>query len=76
VSQIEDQRQASDAPPEETDVAHADVEWPQPSIWPLALAMSVVVALVGMLVNPLMVVVGLLLSLACAVAWGVEGGHT
>jgi hypothetical protein len=75
VAQQEEKRQTGPLPHEETGDGLADVEWPQPSVWPLALAASVVIVLVGMLITPLMVVAGLVLSLACAVAWGVQGGH-
>jgi len=58
--------------------AHAGPHGPQPSYWPLLLAISVCVALGGMMVvdiTPLITAVGLIAVLYCMVSWGVEAFH-
>jgi Cytochrome c oxidase subunit IV len=45
---------------------------PRPSIWPLALAVSLCVMLVGIAVHPILLGIGVLLVIASIIGWGVE----
>ncbi|MCL4465186.1 MAG: cytochrome c oxidase subunit 4 [Chloroflexi bacterium] len=53
-------------------VAHA----PRPSLWPLLTALAVSVAIIGLMVNQAVVVVGAALGLVFIIGWGVTGGHS
>lgn len=44
----------------------------RPSFWPLALALALVVLLVGAITNVIILLVGAVLVVAAAIAWGVE----
>lgn|GEM_PF-4597495 len=48
---------------------------PAPSRWPIMMAFAVAVAVGGLVISPLLSIVGVVASLAIAIAWGVEGGH-
>ncbi|GAC1377914.1 MAG: hypothetical protein NVSMB33_00680 [Ktedonobacteraceae bacterium] len=42
------------------------------SLWPFALAVALIIALVGVIANPILLGVGLLLSAATIIGWGLE----
>lgn len=45
---------------------------PRPSLWPFALSVALMVALVGFIISPVLLVIGIVLTIACIIGWGVE----
>jgi len=45
---------------------------PQQSIWPFALAFAVVVLLIGFVIHPIVLGIGILLVIASIIGWGLE----
>jgi hypothetical protein len=45
---------------------------PHPSPWPVALAFSLCILLVGFITYPVLLGIGIVLTIICVVAWGVE----
>ena len=45
---------------------------PRPSYWPFALALAVSVLLLGLVVHPILLVIGAVLVIAAIIGWGLE----
>jgi len=45
---------------------------PQRSIWPFGLAVALIIMLVGLITNPLILGVGVVLTVAAIIGWGLE----
>jgi len=45
---------------------------PHPSVWPFALAVSLMVLLIGFITYPVLCGIGIVLTIACVIGWGVE----
>jgi hypothetical protein len=45
---------------------------PQQSIWPLALACAVAILLIGFVIHPIVLGIGILLVIASIIGWGLE----
>ena len=45
---------------------------PKPSFWPIVLALALVVALIGVMVHPIMLAVGVVLTVAAVIGWVLE----
>ncbi len=45
---------------------------PRPSLWPIALALAVLITLIGVIIHPILFVVGLVLVVASIIGWGLE----
>ena len=45
---------------------------PQRSIWPFGLAVALIIMLVGLITNPVVLGVGVVLTVAAIVGWGLE----
>ncbi len=45
---------------------------PRPSLWPFALAVSVVIMLGGFVINPIVLVIGVILVIASIIGWNLE----
>lgn len=45
---------------------------PRPSLWPFALAVALMIALVGFITYPALLIAGLILTATCVIGWGVE----
>jgi hypothetical protein len=45
---------------------------PRPSYWPFGLALALVILLLGEILHPIFLVIGLVLFIAIAIAWGLE----
>ncbi len=45
---------------------------PKPSYWPLALAVSFVVLLIGIVISWIMIAIGAVLVIACVIGWSLE----
>lgn len=48
---------------------------PAPSFWPVVLALTLTLAVAGLLIHPVVAVLGGVASFAAIVAWGLEGGR-
>ena len=46
---------------------------PQKSYWPLGLAGALVILLLGLISNPVVFGIGVVLSVAAVIGWGLEG---
>jgi hypothetical protein len=56
-------------------LTEADVEPPKPSIWPLALAIAIVITMGGAAFNPIFLGIGGVLILICVAGWILERRH-
>lgn len=45
---------------------------PQRSIWPIGLAVALIIMLVGLITNPVVLGVGVVLTVAAIIGWGLE----
>jgi hypothetical protein len=45
---------------------------PKPSLWPFALAMALVIAFIGIMLNPIILAVGTILTIAAIIGWMLE----
>lgn len=45
---------------------------PKPSVWPFILALSLVVAFIGIMINPIILAIGVVLTIAAIIGWMLE----
>lgn len=45
---------------------------PKPSVWPIILALALVVAFVGVMTSPIILAVGVILTIAAIIGWMLE----
>lgn len=45
---------------------------PRPSFWPIVLALALVVAFIGVMINPIILAVGVVLVIASIIGWMLE----
>lgn len=45
---------------------------PRPSFWPIGLALALVVAFIGVMINPIILAVGVVLVIASIIGWMLE----
>ena len=45
---------------------------PQRSIWPFGLALALIIMLVGLITNPVVLGIGVVLTVAAIIGWGLE----
>ena len=45
---------------------------PRPSFWPIILALTLVIAFIGVMVNPILLGVGVVLTIAAIIGWMLE----
>jgi hypothetical protein len=53
-------------------LVNAEDVMPRPSLWPIALAFSLVVLLLGIMLHPLVIVLGALMVLGSIIGWNLE----
>jgi Flp pilus assembly protein TadB len=53
-------------------LTEADVQPPKPSIWPLALALAIVVMMAGSAFGAIFLGIGAVLVVACVIGWALE----
>jgi len=53
-------------------LAQVEALKPHPSVWPFALAVSLMVLLIGFITYPVLCGIGIVLTIACVIGWGVE----
>jgi hypothetical protein len=49
--------------------SHDAIHLPPPSIWPAALALGIALILTGLIVNPVMLVAGVVIAVAATALW-------
>lgn len=52
--------------------AHEQALGPQKSYWPFGLAVALIILLVGIIINPIVLGIGVVLSGAAIIGWGLE----
>jgi cytochrome c oxidase subunit IV len=45
---------------------------PKPSLWPIGLALALVIAFIGVMINPIILAVGVVLVIASIIGWMLE----
>lgn len=45
---------------------------PKPSVWPIVLALALVLALIGVMTTPIILVIGAVLTIAAIIGWILE----
>lgn len=53
-------------------LAQVEALKPHPSVWPFALAVSLMVLLIGFVTYPVLLGIGVLLTIACVIGWSLE----
>ncbi|GCE25909.1 hypothetical protein KDA_13930 [Dictyobacter alpinus] len=53
-------------------LVNAEEVMPRPSIWPLGMAISIAIALFGVIAGPIVLVIGAVLLLVCCLGWILE----
>lgn len=68
------ERQEHDLPlADEHEVVHHEaIHLPGPSYWPIFLSVCLVITLAGLLIHPIVSVVGAVASIGAIIAWGLE----
>jgi uncharacterized membrane protein YecN with MAPEG domain len=70
----EEQNPIQEIPPKERLAKAVQVQAPGPqsSYWPFALALALVIALIGVITNLIVIGVGVVLAIAAVIGWGLE----
>jgi len=70
----EEQNPSPQLPPKERPAKAVQVQAPGPqsSYWPFALALALVIALIGVITNLIVIGVGVVLAIAAIIGWGLE----
>jgi hypothetical protein len=55
--------------PSSHDEAHDAIHLPPPSIWPPALAVGIALILTGLVLNPVMLIAGVVIAVAATALW-------
>lgn len=45
---------------------------PKPSVWPIILALTLVIAFIGVMLNPVILIIGVVLTIAAIIGWMLE----
>lgn len=45
---------------------------PQLSYWPIVLAAAIIVMLIGLVIHPIIMIIGVVLTVAAIIGWGLE----
>jgi hypothetical protein len=53
-------------------LAQVEALKPHPSVWPFALAVALMVLLIGFITYPVLLGIGVLLTIACIIGWSLE----
>jgi hypothetical protein len=54
---------------------YQSIHLPEPSFWPIVLTMGIMAAAAGLMLHPLVVAIGAVVTLVSIIGWGVEGGQ-
>lgn len=55
--------------PHPTEESHGEIHLPPPSIWPVVLALGIAILLTGLIINPVVVIVGAILTALAIALW-------
>jgi Mg2+/citrate symporter len=72
VSEEQDQSQRAAKKGRVSKAAQEQALGPQKSYWPLGLAVALIILLIGLISNPVVFGIGVVLSVAAVIGWGLE----
>jgi Mg2+/citrate symporter len=72
VSEEQDQSQRAAKKGRVSKAEQEQAPGPQKSYWPLGLAVALIILLIGLISNPVVFGIGVVLSVAAVVGWGLE----